>query len=90
MKLFVHSRQSKNKCTGRSRELTSLIWGKVFSESARQIVDSGVAFTPIIAHPINCYKANVMALGNHIRMNTIKKANRFQNVGNNAHTCFVN
>lgn len=41
---------------------------------AELIRNSGVAFTPIIVHPINCHKVNTMALGNRIRMNTIKKA----------------
>ena len=33
-----------------------------------------VAFTPIIVHPVNCHKVNTMALGNRIRMSTMKKA----------------
>ena len=54
------------------------IMRKVFPEKAlalaKLIGDSGVAFTPIIIHPINCHKVNTIALGNRIRMNTIKKA----------------
>ena len=51
---------------------------KVFPEKALAIAElirnSGVAFTPIIVHPINCHKVNTMALGNRIRMSTMKKA----------------
>lgn len=54
------------------------IMRKVFPEKALAIAElirnSGVAFTPIIVYPINCHKVNTMALGNRIRMNTIKKA----------------
>ena len=54
------------------------IMRKVFLEKALAIAElirnSGVAFTPIIIHPINCHKVNTMALGNRIRMSTIKKA----------------
>ena len=54
------------------------IMRKVFPEKALAIAElirnSGVAFTPIIVHPINCHKVNTMALGNRIRMSTIKKA----------------
>ena len=54
------------------------IMRKVFPEKALAIAEfirnSGVAFTPIIVHPINCYKVNTMALGNRIRMSTMKKA----------------
>ena len=53
------------------------IMRKVFPEKALAIAEfirnSGVAFTPIIIHPINCHKVNTMALGNRIRMSTIKK-----------------
>ena len=51
---------------------------KVFPKKALAIAEfirnSGVAFTPIIVHPINCYKVNTMTFDNRIRMNTIKKA----------------
>ena len=54
------------------------IMRKVFPEKALAIAElirnSGVAFTPIIIHPINCHKVNTMALGNRIRMSTMKKA----------------
>ena len=54
------------------------IMRKVFPEKALAIAElirnSGVAFTPIIVHPINCHKVNTMALGNRIRMSTMKKA----------------
>ena len=54
------------------------IMRKVFPEKALAIAElirnSGVAFTPIIIHPINCHKVNTMALGNCIRMSTMKKA----------------
>ena len=54
------------------------IMRKVFPEKALAIAEfirnSGVAFTPIIVHPINCHKVNTMTLGNRIRMSTIKKA----------------
>lgn len=54
------------------------IMRKVFPEKALAIAElirnSGVAFTPIIIHPINCHKANTMALGNRIRMSTMKEA----------------
>ena len=54
------------------------IMRKVFPEKALAITEfirnSGVAFTPIIIHPINCHKVNTMALGNRIRMSTMKKA----------------
>ena len=49
------------------------IMRKVFSESAKRIVDSGVAYTPIVVHPINCHKVNNIAFDNCIRLNTIKK-----------------
>lgn len=54
------------------------IMRKVFPKEALAIAEfirnSGVAFTPIIIHPINCHKVNTMALGNRIRMSTMKKA----------------
>ena len=54
------------------------IMRKVFPEKALALAglirNSGVAFTPIIVHPINCHKVNTMALGNRIRMSTMKKA----------------
>ena len=54
------------------------IMRKVFPEKALAVAElirnSGVAFTPIIVHPINCHKVNTMTLGNRIRMSTIKKA----------------
>lgn len=54
------------------------IMRKVFPEKALAIAElirnSGVAFTPIIIHPINCHKVNTIALGNRIRMSTMKKA----------------
>lgn len=54
------------------------IMRKVFPEKALAIAElirnSGVAFTPIIIHPTNCHKVNTMALGNRIRMSTMKKA----------------
>ena len=54
------------------------IMRKVFPEKALAIAElirnSDVAFTPIIIHPINCHKVNTMALGNRIRMSTMKKA----------------
>jgi transposase, IS605 orfB family len=53
------------------------IMRKVFPEEALALAElirnSGVAFTPIIIHPINCHKVNTMALGNRIRMSTMKK-----------------
>lgn len=47
------------------------IMRKVFSESAKQIADSGVAFTPVIIQPINCTRAK--ALCNCIRIENAKK-----------------
>lgn len=48
------------------------IMRKVFSESARQIVDSGVAFTPVIIQPINYTVAKAQC--NLIRIENTKKA----------------
>ena len=48
------------------------IMRKVFSESARQIVDSGVAFTPVIIQPINYTRAKAQC--NLIRIENTKKA----------------
>ena len=48
------------------------IMRKVFSKSARQIVDSGVAFTPVIIQPISYTGAK--AQYNHIRIENAKKA----------------
>ena len=48
------------------------IMRKVFSESARQIVDSGVAFTPVIIQPISYTGAKAQC--NCIRIETTKKA----------------
>lgn len=48
------------------------IMRKVFSESARQIVDSGVAFTPVIIQPINYTGARTQC--DCIRIETTKKA----------------
>lgn len=47
---------------------------KFYAREFDAIRNSGVAFTPIIIHPINCHKVNTMALGNCIRMSTMKKA----------------
>lgn len=47
------------------------IMRKVFGESARQIVDSGVAFTPVIIQPINYTRAKSQC--NHIRIENTKK-----------------
>ena len=51
---------------------------KVFPKEALAIAEfirnSGVAFTPIIIHPINCHKVNTITCGNRIRMSTMKKA----------------
>ena len=48
------------------------IMRKVFSESAKQIADSGVAFTPVIIQPISYTGAN--AQYNRIRIENTKKA----------------
>lgn len=48
------------------------IMRKVFSESAKQIVGSGVAFTPVIIQPINYTRAKAQC--NCIRIETTKKA----------------
>ena len=48
------------------------IMRKVFSESARQIVDSGVAFTPVIIQPISYTGAKAQC--NCIRIENTKKA----------------
>lgn len=48
------------------------IMRKVFSESARQIVDSGVVFTPVIIQPINYTGAKAQC--NHIRIENTKKS----------------
>lgn len=48
------------------------IMRKVFGESARQIVDSGIAFTPVIIQPISY--TGVKAQCNLIRIETTKKA----------------
>lgn len=48
------------------------IMRKVFGESARQIVDSGIAFTPVIIQPISY--TGVKAQCNIIRIETTKKA----------------
>ena len=47
------------------------IMRKVFSESAKQIADSGVAFTPVIIQPINYIRAKAQC--NCIRIETTKK-----------------
>lgn len=47
------------------------IMRKVFSESAKQIVDSGVAFTPVIIQPINYTRAKAQC--NCIRIENTKK-----------------
>lgn len=48
------------------------IMRKVFSKSARQIVDSGVAFTPVIIQPISYTGAKAQC--NIIRIENTKKA----------------
>lgn len=48
------------------------IMRKVFSESAKQIVGSGVAFTPVIIQPINYTRAKAQC--NCIRIENTKKA----------------
>ena len=48
------------------------IMRKVFSESAKQIADSGVAFTPVIIQPINYIRAKAQC--NCIRIENTKKA----------------
>lgn len=48
------------------------IMRKVFSKSAKQIADSGVAFTPVIIQPINYTRAK--AQSNCIRIENTKKA----------------
>ena len=48
------------------------IMRKVFSESAKQIADSGVAFTPVLIQPISYTRAK--AQYNCIRIETTKKA----------------
>lgn len=47
------------------------IMRKVFSESANQIADSGVAFTPVIIQPINYTGAKAQC--NCIRIENTKK-----------------
>lgn len=50
------------------------IMRKVFPEEVTKLIrDSGVAFTPIIVHPIDCRKVNNVAFDNCIMMDTIKK-----------------